>query len=222
MTTLIGIKAEEAREGVILASDLFKTYSDLQKKRGEKYEGQKIYVSDNRELAICMSGDWDQAYVDFLSDILKGRIDMKKAIKKEFLSELLNLHLLRWGGYLPIDNQSSLLLATRFDNKPSLYTCWPLGKLEGRIWTSIGSGSDYVIDFIRKQGKDIPPHISLEQGIDLVVNGMDEAFQDIHTGGLDLVIVTSEGIQEYRDKIKDSINLAKRRSINEIKEKYIP
>ena len=107
MTTLVGIKASKEKEGVILASDLSRTRTEWKPqgniafKQQTKHEGQKIYVDNKREIAICMSGVLDSIYMDLLSDVLDNKINLEKAIKDEFFEELLKTNLRRWGGYIP-------------------------------------------------------------------------------------------------------------------------
>lgn len=223
MTTLIGMKVEKGKEAVILASDLSRTQTrwsaegDVAYRQQTRSEGQKIYVDDKREIALCMSGNFDQFYIDFLSRVLNGNIDVKKAITKGYFSEFLDLNLKRWEGRVPDSKyMNGLLLATRFD-KPTLYTCWPLGRIEERVCTSIGSGSEYALAHISKQGKLIPKRLTLEEGIDLSIASLDEASQDIYTGGLDLVVVTQEGIKEFGNGITNAIKSAKKEIIQKIK-----
>ena len=227
MTTLIGIKAEKgkkAKQGVVLASDLSRTQTkwtaqgDVAYRQQTKSEGQKIHVDDAGRVAICMSGIYDQGYVDFLSAILEGDIDVRSVVEKGYFETLRNLNLSRWNGEIPNNElMNGLLLATRFDNKPELYTCYPLGKVETRQWAAIGSGSDYAAKHITGKGVLIPRGLELGKGIDLTVESLNEASQDIYTGGLDLVVVTSRGIREFGSGIKKAVDSAKEGAIRNIK-----
>ena len=226
MTTLVGIKAEKGGKGVILASDLSGTQTrwtaegDVAFRQQMRSEMQKIYVNNEREIALCTAGFHDQLYVNFLSKILEGKIDIRGVTKRGYFPQLKNLNEKRWDKKLPnSDYMNSLLIATRFDN-PRLYTCWPLGKVEEREWTSIGSGSNYALNYISKQGKLIPRGLSLNEGIDLAVSGLDEAAQDIYTGGLDLVVVTKDGIREFGENIKRTLDSARERVVKRIKREY--
>ncbi|MBU1202353.1 MAG: hypothetical protein KJ583_06550 [Nanoarchaeota archaeon] len=225
MTTIVGIttnKEEEKR--VILASDISQTSilwdnrGDVAYKHQSKSETEKIHIDKNEEVVIAMSGVYDDLYIDFLHKVLADKIDIKKAVKNNFFQELQDLHLKRWNGIYPQDNSAnSLLLATRFDNKPELYTCFPLGKLDKREWSSIGSGSQYAINYISKQGLSVPPHLTINEGLDLVVASLNEASQDIYTGGLDVVVISPDKIENYGRKIKEDMDLAKQKSIESIK-----
>lgn len=224
MTTLIGIKAELDKEGVVLASDLNNTYEvwtqqgDVAYKQQTKHEAQKIYVDKARNLALGMTGVFDVAYSDFLTAIIDGQIDVRKAVTNGKFEELLYLNLNRWRGKLPNTKEiNGLLLATRFEGKPKLYTCYPLGLIQERYVISIGSGSNYASDYLSKQVDSIPKGTSLKNAIDLVVNSLEEAARDIYTGGLDIIVVTKDGIFEYGPQIKNDMENAKRKAINRVK-----
>ena len=127
----------------------------------------------------------------------------------------------RWEGRQPnTHNMNSLLIATRFNKKPELYSVWPLGRVEGKVWTSIGSGSDYAGEYISKQGKLIPRGLSINEGIDLAVSSLNNASQDIYTGGMDLVVITKDKISEYGKDIKEAIDSSKTKVISKIMHEY--
>ena len=165
-----------------------------------------------------MTGIYDQAYIDFLNGIIEGDINIKTATEKGFLEELNKINMERWNYRVPDGEFSNgLLLATRYDGKPRLFTCWPLGRIEERVWTSIGSGSDYAIRYVGEQGTKVPPHVTLRQGLDLAVGSLDEASQDLYTGGLDIMVVTPDEIKSFGSQIKNSIDKAKKKAIRKIK-----
>jgi len=225
MTTLVGVTAEKGKKGIILASDLSRTrtswrpHGDVAFRQQTRSEGQKIYIDNEGEFAVCMSGVFDQSYVDFLSELLEGNTDLIKNIPEGKFYELLRLNLSRWEGRIPNEDMNSLLFATRFNGKPELYTCYPLGNIERRIYTSIGSGSGYALENISSSTELIPKGITLKKGVDLVVQSLEKASQDIYTGGLDLVVVTKNGIQSFGKDIKESIDNAKSYAIRDIKKK---
>ena len=223
MTTEMGIRTGLDKDSIILASDLSRTSSsweargDTAFRQQTKSEGRKIYVDDKERFAICMSGVFDQHYVDFLSALLKGKINVKKATEKGYFPELMDLNNRRWDGRFPDgDYINGLLIATRFNDKPKLFTGWPLGRVEERAWTAIGSGSEYAIKHIGKQDKLIPGYLSQEEGIKLAIASLDEASQDIYTGGLDLVVVDKAGIVPFSGLIKNNFNDARDKSESDI------
>lgn len=225
MTTLVGITAEKGKKYVSMGSDQSRTRTewrpqgDVAYRQQTRREGQKIYIADDNRFAVSMSGIFDESYTNFLSDILNGKIDLEKVIRDGIFPQLKELNLNRWGDRIPdMDFSNGLLLATRFGNNPSLYTCWPLGRVEPRAYTSIGSGSQYAIEFIGESGKIIPGRINVEEAIDLTVGALDKASQDIYTGGLDLVIVSPEKIQSHGEQIRRVVAEAREAEIARVKE----
>jgi 20S proteasome alpha/beta subunit len=226
MTTLIGIKASKGEQGVILASDMSRTQTrwtpqgDVAYRQQKRTEGQKIYINDAGTAAMCMSGVYDQPYVDFLSQFLEGEFNLEKVLEKGFFPELLNLNLKRWGGRVPnTDACNALLIATRLgkESTPMLHTCYPLGAIEERSWTSIGSGSEYALEYLSESGKLVPKRIDVEQGIDLTVKALDKASQDLYTGGIDLIVVRPEGIEDFGEQIRKEVDAARQKAIAKAK-----
>lgn len=228
MTTLVGLTSAKGKPGVVLASDLTATMTGIKNdgdvfyKERTKIEMQKIHVDKNREVAVCMTGIADQLYTEFLYKLIDSKIDVRKAITDGFFKELSEINHQRWGNKLPNNDLNGLLLATRFDNKPELYTCYPLGLVEGRTWTTIGSGSKYADEHIARYSLStpIPNYLSMKDGVDLAVSSLDKASTDLHTGGLDLVVITADGIKECGHDIKEAITNARNKVIQRIKRDY--
>ncbi|MAG47538.1 hypothetical protein CL617_02955 [archaeon] len=228
MTTLIGIATDGEKKGIVLGSDSRRTHQEWKQQGDIAYkvqtqrEAQKIYVDEKREVAVTMTGVVDPNYTEFLTGILNGSINVKEAIEKGYFADLNELNLRRWEFKLPnIENSNALLLATRYENDPQLHTCYPLGAIERRAWTSIGSGEEHAINYILSQAVSVPalnpPNITLAQGVDLAYQGLKEASQDIYTGGLDLVVIGEEKIIEFGEKIKTSLDNAEQKTITNIR-----
>jgi hypothetical protein len=224
MTTISGICAEKGeKKGVILTSDAARTGTqwiprgDVAVKQQTRAEGQKLFVSNDRQFVVGMAGIYDQEYLSFVDALLKGKMDIEKILKKGDFPQLRELNLYRWGGRVPDgDRMNNLMMATRFGENPSLYTCWPMGLIEERLWTAIGSGAEYALGTIR-EGMLSPGGVSLEEGFDLAVAASDSAATDIYTGGLDIVVVSPEGISQYGKKIKGEVAKARERVLGKIK-----
>lgn len=81
--------------------------------------------------------------------------------------------------------------------------------------TSIGSGSQYALDYLNRTLEDKGP-ISLtrdsalnrEDAIELAWNSIDAASRDIYTKGADLLYICSGGIRHYQELIKDHLDKA--------------
>jgi hypothetical protein len=218
MTTLVGLITKKGKKSVILGADRSVVSGgdcggEDEQMRGR---GQKIYIDDKRTFAVCMTGIYDNLYKEFLASFLSGGFDLEKITHEGMFHELFDMNYKRWEGKMPNENMNSILLVTRFGG-PKLFTCWPMGKVEERTYTSIGSGSDYALNYLMNQDKLIPGRISLPENLDLNVNALHEAFQDLYTGGLDLVAFTKEGVYPLGERINRKINEAKISEIEEIK-----
>ncbi len=228
MTTLVGIEAQQGKPGIVLASDLTASIEswvdkgDVAVRKQEKETVQKIYVSDDKNLAVCMTGTADLAYNDFLQALLRGEFDFKKyadEVERQegaMFNEARNLTLSRWGGRLPNNDMNSFLIATRYDGKPRLLTCYPLGITERINSTSIGSGSRYAIEKLSLHRSKIPKYTSLKDAVEWSVEALEAAQRDAHTGGLDLVVVTADGIEEHGASISNAISEARSRAVSSI------
>lgn len=223
MTTLVGIVAEKGKKSVILASDLNRTHVNWQPqgdyafKKLTKTEAPKIWVNDQRDLALCMTGVFDQYYIEFLARVLNGKIDFKKALKKGVFEQLKNINYARWQGKMPTENFNALLVATRYKGEPRLYTCFPLGNVEERDCASIGSGSDFAFAYLQNQDIMSSLRITRLDAIDLATGALEAAAQDIYTGGLDIVSVGEKGIKEFRPLIQRIAKQDRLRLIEAIK-----
>ena len=104
------------------------------------------------------------------------------------------------------DNINGLLIATRYDNQPKLWTCWPLGKLDERRITAIGSGSDYALKHVSDKGILSPDQITIKDAVDYASEAVEAANTDIYTTGLDLVVVAPDKITTFGNRIKKSMH----------------
>lgn len=223
MTTILGIRATQGKSGVILASDLQRTRTDLNE-GGEvihkvltKADAQKIYIDDAQNLAICMTGTFDQRYIDFLNGIRSGKIDVEKAIRDKFFRELHDLTESRWGFKYPTNDLNCLVMATRFGGEPRLYDCYPLGLVTETNFTTAGAGSEYASRECEQKRADIPRYISLSEASQLAIKGLESATRDIYTGGLDIVVVTGDKITPMGHIVQRELANAKFRYKNKIK-----
>ncbi len=222
MTTIVGIDAKKDKS-IILASDLTGTRTnwtprgDVAYRRQTKVDYNKIHSND--DLAIATSGIIDESYFKFLEELLNGTIDFKNHTETGVFPQMAQINLERWEGRRPTDDLTGSLIALK-DENPKLYTCWPLGKVERRDFTSIGSGSDYALEFLVQYHEDLVRGVSLNQGIDLAVKGLEEASKDIYTGGLDLTVVQKDNIQRFGPEIKDALNNAQKRVLKKIKDSF--
>jgi len=219
MTTLIGIKAEKGEDaGVILSADRCMTVNTNDSNEIKVIEGTKLRISEDNQFAIATSGFFDQHLEGFLSEVLGGGIDIEKVLNRGYFPALKKVNLDRWSGRVPTDNTSSLLIAARFGD-PQLYSCFPLGRAEKTNFTSLGSGSNYVFPHLIGKDEIIPGGISLERAVDLSVEAMGSAYQDLNTRGLDMVAVTRKGIYVLGEDIRKEVDQACAKAIEKSKRK---
>lgn len=226
MTTVVGIESRKkgSKHGIVLASDLsgtrtdWRPVGDVAYREQRRHEMQKIYVDDDKRFAFCMSGVVDKPWIDFCSMLRLGKIKVEDRLKEGFFQEFKGLNEYRWEGKIP-DNDliNNMLIASRFENTFGLYTCFPMGKVEPRSWTYLGSGSKYAFENLQKRVEDIPHYLSLKDSLDLAVESLDSASQDIYTGGLDIVVVTRKGIQPFGELIREDLKGAKEESLRKMK-----
>jgi hypothetical protein len=224
MTTIVGIKAgKKGQEGIVLASDTSSTFEQYQEQGDvifrQKYRGeaQKIIKNNAGDLAFGMSGRFDEQYGRFMFDLEDGEIDFKKALEENYFVELQHLNLWRMEGrFWDGSKTNSLLVATRFDKKPILYTCWPLGRIEEKDYTAIGSGSNHALNYLNEKQIFKPERLSLKDAVSLANEALEKASTDLYTSGTDIVVITPEQILEFGPKIKKDIDKAKKNSIENI------
>ena len=227
MTTIIGVTGYSGTEprtsAVVLASDVATTHQNWEA-RGDvavmqrtRKDSQKIYVNNAGDAAIAMSGFRDRAYLEFLYELINGKINLRESIDKGNFRELLELNLGRFGGRM-FDGEAvnGLLIATRYDDKPMLWNCWPLGKIEERRIMAIGSGSDYALKHIGDKEILSPDQISIKEAVKYASDAVEVANTDIYTTGLDLVVVAPDKIHSFGNRIKSQIQSAKSASLNSI------
>ena len=229
MTTLIGLVTKKDETGVILASDLttthesWETKGDVAVRKQSQTESRKIHVSDDKNLAVSMAGLRDTNYTEFLYDLIHGKIDFQKSIKRGSFKELLDLNLSRFnGGTWQNQYTNSLLIATNYGGEPKLWTCFPLGRIEERIHTSVGSGSEDALNYINRQTADnlSSREIDIPRGIYLVTAALHAASADLYTRGLDIVVLTKTKTYEFGDEIKTTLESAKRQTVDSIANKF--
>lgn len=228
MTTLVGILALKGTPAVVLASDLtgtrteWESEGDIAVRTQTKKEVKKIHVNESRTLAISMAGISDDRYSDFLLDLKEGKINFYEVLKKRDsnlapFEALRDLNLGRMNGKTYQQNlQNGFLVATRYDDTPLLWTCFPLGRVENRFWTAVGSGEKHASKHIQEQGYSSPREICLETAITLASNALREASADIYTGGWDVAVVTPSEIIEYGPKIKENLQRCEQKTLREI------
>jgi 20S proteasome alpha/beta subunit len=226
MTTIVGIKAACGKQGVVLASDVSRTSTswnsqgDVAYRQQTKEEAQKIYVADDNSFAVCMSGNYDRAYINFLTSLLKGKIDLEKVLTEGDFPQLRDMNLSRWGRVEPNNDINYLMVASRFKKNPALHTLYPLGKVVSNEYGALGSGHAFATDAIKAKGVLIPGYLSLRDAIGLASESLEKASKDIYTGGLDMVVVRPDKIVSLGSEIGSAVKSAKQRTVEKIRKRF--
>jgi len=202
MTTVFGFRHPQVNLAV-LGADMQTTIGNSQKGYYEKsLEGRKIWITDNGLYAFGHSGTYDPEMVKFTEDMKSGKIDLAAVIQKGGFEELRELNLKRLGRKkINPDSSSSFLLINRDGKTTNLYTCFPLGDVEPREWTQIGSGGDRIEKYmdalyVLGDARGYLPRKGLLSGeniIQAVAEGVRYAqTKDMYSSGIDMVVMTPE------------------------------
>ena len=149
---------------------------------------------------------------------------MKAVVESGKFEELRELNLGRLGRKTPdLERMSSFLLISRYDGKTRLQTCWPLGDVENRGLTYIGSGSQRAAEYFnaRKTLSQTRDYRRLKNDkteiADIIVAGLEAVryaqMIDIHSSGLDLVVATPEGLKDHETSLSDDFFARKLKTI---------
>jgi 20S proteasome alpha/beta subunit len=88
------------------------------------------------------------------------------------------------------------------------------------FYISIGSGSEYALKLLDSELKDLKV-IDPKNAIELASWAVREATRnDIYSAGSDLVVITSEEIQQFGRQIKDASDEAVRQVLSDIVDKF--
>lgn len=226
MTTIFGIKHPDVESGILVA-DRQTTIGDRRTGLLEgKHLGRKIWINKDNLYCVGHSGLRNKETEEFIENLVEGKYDIEKIVKKKYFPELRKLNIKRMGNHLPnLNDLSSFLLLSRFNNEPRLYTCFPLGSVEERVWTSIGSGYSRVqeyMDAIRvlSESKNYNANNSPVTLPDILQIGLEavrrSGNQDIYSNGLDLVVCTPDKIMDHFNDFGDNFG----KKLEDIKNAY--
>jgi len=199
MTTIVGIKT---RAGIILGADTL--HQDVIINEKGKYEktgnyshSTKLHSNKEKTAVLSYAGVNNSRSKELLNSFIESKIDLQKIISEHSFTELFKLNYERWGGRAPTNNFIHYLLATRFD-KPRLYICWELGLIEETNFYTLGSGSQFVWEFIQdKKVSFKEKDFSLNEGLKLISDVLiHSASKDSETKGLEMKVIYPDKIQK--------------------------
>lgn len=233
MTTIIGIKTNVDDEAIILASDTQMNYFDEDDNVIAKRPMLKMINGDFWALAYSgadtnelrsfynkLRNPNDKRYKNFGKEKL-AEIMIKAITKKRFyeINEL-NAKYIREGGDL--ESADEFLMAV---NKPKvdIFHIDVFGNLknsENGNYLVLGSGKGEAEKYIeeRIEGETFDSYnINIESAIGLCAGALKKASYDIFSGGpMDLVVVRSDRVYSYGEKIKNSLKMAEMKVLEEI------
>jgi len=210
MTTVFGIKHPKI-EATVLVADRQATSLDQQTGiPNGKFLGRKLWKSEDKEYCFGHAGNMDKEMYEFVQKLSSGKFDVKKITKEGYFNELRELNIKRLGREIPdIQKLSGIILTTRFDKSPKLYTCFPLGNVEERIWTCAGSGDQKINEYMQalqvfSEAQDYLDDASDPKMQDIIRVGLEAVrrsqSQDMYSHGLDMITCTPDNVTDhYRD-----------------------
>ena len=225
MTTVFGIKHPSVDSGVLVADRQNTSFDQNSGIPSEKYLGRKIWIGKNNDYCFGHSGMFDEETHEFLQKFSEEYFDIQKITKKGYFPELRKLNVKRMGKKLPdISKLSGIILGTRFEKNPKLYTCFPLGSVEERVWTTVGSGDEKINEYMKAlqvlteardyiEGSNPDTRDIIRIGLEAVRRAQG---RDLYSYGLDMLVFSSEGIYDHYADLGDDF----KKKLNKIQKKY--
>ena len=226
MTIVIGYAHPDTTIAVLTADTQITTSIREDNRPIGKHFERKLWIADDSMYAFGSIGLMDEASRKLINEMKSGSIDIEKIVSEGKFPQLRDLNHSRMGTKLPNFNNgcilSSFLLVTRYNNKPSLYTCWPLGDVDSRILTHVGSGSNRVERYIQSLNTlaDARDYLSgdtrmtNEEAIQVSLEAARYAQQeDIYSSGLDMVVLTPKRIVDHHKDLQEDNFMKKLRKI---------
>lgn len=189
-TTTIGIKC---KDGIVLAADKRAGGGIIVDKRA-----QKVYkVTDN--IALTMAGTASDAQL--ITKLISAELRLMEIRKEKVVTVKEAANLLSGIVYQNIRRPSMIpgishfILAGKDNRGFHIFDIYPDGSLSECIdFLSSGSGSVMAYGVLETLWK---PNMSMDEGIQLVVKGINAAIQrDMNSGdGIDVFTITNEGVK---------------------------
>ncbi len=215
MTTVFGIKHPLVKSAVLVA-DRQTTYTMPETGLPvRKSLRRKLWTGKRGNFCFGHAGMADKETYDFFQELCDGKFDIERITKRQYFPELRKLNLKKMGKTVADpQNTSGIVLITRFNNKPELYTCFPLGAVqkEKEVWTTIGSGGKKIHEYMgalqimseakNYVGSEKDPTIRdvIKVGLEAVRRAQS---QDIYSDGLDMLVCTPKKIIDHYAELGD-------------------
>jgi len=215
MTTIFGLRHPKV-DLALLAADRQITINGRGQDPEKDLEGRKLCLSDNQMYAFGCSGVYDRGTASLAADMRTGKLDVEKILREGKFPELRELNLSRLGDEVPyMDRLSNFIIISRFNGDPKLHACFPLGKVEQRIWTQIGSGSSKVADYMDGLSKVSEARSYLGEkrptnSDDVIRVGLEAVRyaqgKDIYSSGLDMIVLTPNSAVDCFSQLQENFD----------------
>lgn len=225
MTTIFGLRHPNV-DAAVLVADRQTTSVDGRGIPIGKYIGRKLWKSDDEQFCFGHVGNRNEETERLAEDLYSGKIDVEKIVNKGYFPELRKLNIKRMGRGFPDPNQmSGIILATRFSKDPKMYTCFPLGGVEQRVWTCAGSGEQKIHEYMNaintlSEAREYIGETSKMEIGDVIRIGLEAVrraqSQDAYSHGLDMLICTPKGINDHRKNLEDDF----KKKLKKIQKQY--
>jgi hypothetical protein len=225
MTTIFGLTHEKVNAGVLVADRQTTAIGENGLPSG-KHLGRKLWKSSDEYSCFGHMGNRNGETEELAYNMSSGKIDIEKITKKGYFPELRKLNIKRMGKTMPNpDQMSGIILATRYEDTPKIYTCFPLGAVEERMWTCAGSGDQKIQEYMNALATMSEARNYLEEAggpetEDLIRIGLEAVrraqSQDIYSQGLDMLVCTADGIKDHRSDLGDNFG----NTLKKIQEQY--
>lgn len=226
MTTILGINYPSTDSAILIADRQETAINRYTHIPSAKLLTRKLWVSKDGNFCFGNSGGICKDTYDFIQKLVEGGFDIQKILKKGHFPELRKLNHLKMGDRVPNpDTINGLVFATRFDGEPKLYTCFPLGRVEERMWTTAGSGVERVQEYMDAKkvlaeaedyngpGREPDTADIIQAGLEAVRRAQS---QDIYSHGLDMLVCTPEKIIDHYAELGDDFA----RKLRKIQKQY--
>ncbi|MAG26151.1 hypothetical protein CMI47_11365 [Candidatus Pacearchaeota archaeon] len=226
MTTVFGYIPNYVEAGVLVADKQF-TQSDQAGTPIGKQLQRKLWQNQDGTFAFGISGTMHSENDELVRKIISGDINIQRVTEKGNFPELRKINIAKMGREVPnTDDISGLIGITRFDDKPRLFNFFPLGSVQERVYTTIGSGSPRVEEYLTALGtmNQAQDYMTSRTGIltDAIQIGLEAVrrsqAQDLYSHGLDMMVVTPERINDHSEDLDDNFG----RTLRSINRKYKP
>lgn len=209
MSTVLGIKANSKKKGIVLFADTQLSYPKSKPKRKDPWPGLKIYTP-NDYCALAYTGDSIDSK------------DIKKLLRNRSRRSAEELQRYLKGGVIPGYSRNfesvEFLIGLRLDDLELYYVKGTRTVAKIRKYIAIGDGDDYANKVLRKNLKG---EITLEKALEIGYRAEKFAFQSLYTGYfMNFLIITKNGMDRTGMELTKQLLKIEKNAIEKAKRHY--